>query len=249
MRLIHVMTRMLAAIFKSLGRLGVLAALSLVPCAVNALMISPVIVELSPTRRVVSITVTNSSESAVRFQAEALAWGQPDGHDRYDETADLMVVPPIAEIGPGASQIFRVTMRTPPSTHEQAYRLILEDVTAETAALPDSATVNIRVRHSLPVFVAASGKPRMGARLGPCAAPPSGGCVRLDNDGERYLVVKAMTIEAGAWHKEIPTATRVLAGAWREWTFALPTNSVGPMHVRVDTSAGAFTGEIPILLR
>src|ERR1700681_77777 len=139
------MTRMLAAISKSLGRLAVLTALGLVSGAVDALTISPVIVELSPARRVVSVTLTNSSESAVSFQAGALAWSQPDGHDRYEETADLMVVPPIAKIGPGATQIFRVTTRTPPSPSEQAYRLVLEDVTEETAAPADSATVSIRV--------------------------------------------------------------------------------------------------------
>ncbi|MDO8776034.1 MAG: fimbria/pilus periplasmic chaperone [Burkholderiaceae bacterium] len=240
---------MFAAISKSRGRLGVLTALGLVTCAVNALTISPVIVELSPARRVVSITVTNPSESALNFQAEALAWSQPDGHDRYEDTTDLMVVPPIAEIAPGASQIFRVTTRTPPSQREQAYRLILEDVTDETAALPDSATVNIRVRHSLPVFVAASGQPRASAQLGPCAAPAGKGCVRLDNDGERYLMVKALTIEGGAWRKEIPLGTRVLAGARREWRFDLPAHIAAPLQVRVETSAGAFVGEIPLSLR
>ena len=52
------MTLMLAAISKSLGRLAVLTALGLVSGAVDALTISPVIVELSPARRVVSVTVT-----------------------------------------------------------------------------------------------------------------------------------------------------------------------------------------------
>jgi fimbrial chaperone protein len=242
------MTRMLAAISKSFGRLAVLTALGLVSGAVDALTISPVIVELSPARRVVSVTVTNPSETAVNFQAGALAWSQPDGHDHYEETADLMVVPPIAKIGPGASQIFRITTRTAPSPREQAYRVILEDVTEETAA-SDEATVSIRFSHSLPVFVAASGKPRMEARLEPCAAPMGRGCVRLDNEGDRYLMIKALTIEGGAWRKEIPLGTRVLAGAWRECTFDLPAKSVGPLQVRVDTSAGMFAGDIPAPFR
>jgi fimbrial chaperone protein len=193
----------------------------------------------------VSVTVTNPSEGAVSFQAEVLAWSQPDGHDRCEDTTDLIVVPPIAEIAPGTSQIFRVATRTPPSPREQAYRLILEDVTAETAAPADSATVSIRVSHSLPVFVAATGKPRMEARLGPCAAPRVRGCVRLDNDGDRYLTIKALTLEGIAWRKELPLGTRVLAGAWREWTFDPPAIAAGPLQVRVDTSAGMFAGELP----
>ena len=236
---------MLAAISRTLGRLGVLTVIGLASGDVSALTISPVIVELSPMRRVVSVTLINSSENTLSFQAESVAWSQPEGHDHYEETTDLMVVPPIAEIGPGATQIFRITTRTPPGSRELAYRVILDDVTEETATQPNSATVNIRVRHSLPVFVAAVGKPRTSARLGPCAAPSRGGCVRLDNDGERYLVIKALTIEGGAERKEVQAGTRVLAGAWREWSLDLPANSAGPLHVRVDTSAGAFTGEVP----
>lgn len=232
-------------ISKPLAYLSIAAALVCGPEAIHAQTISPIIVELSPARKVVSITVTNSSEAAVNYQTETLSWSQPDGHDRYEETNDLMVVPPIAEIGPGASQIFRVAMRVPPGPREQAYRLILEDITADTAPAADSATVNFRVRHSLPVFIAASGTPRMEARVGPCAAAAGAGCARLDNIGARYLTVKSLTIEAGAWKKELRIGTRVLAGAWREWGFDLPTSVAGPLQIRIETLAGPFAGEIP----
>jgi fimbrial chaperone protein len=227
-----------------LAYLGMAAALGCAPQAIHAQTISPVIVELSPIRRVVSITVTNSSEAAVNYQTETLSWSQPDGHDRYEESNDLIVVPPIAEIGSGASQIFRVAMRKPPGPREQAYRLILEDITEEAATAANSATVHIRVRHSLPVFVTAPGTPRMEARVGQCAAPAGTGCARLDNIGARYLTAKSLTIEAGAWKKEMRLGTRVLAGAWREWVFDMPANIAGPLQIRIDTSAGPFAGEI-----
>jgi fimbrial chaperone protein len=229
-----------------LAYLGMAAALGCAPEAIHAQTISPVIVELSPSRKVVTITVTNSSEAAVNYQTETLSWSQPDGHDRYEETNDLIVVPPIAEIGPGASQIFRVATRKPPGPRELAYRLILEDITADTAPAPNTATVNFRVRHSLPVFVAAPGTPRIEARVGQCAAPAGAGCARLDNIGARYLTAKSLTIEAGAWKKEMRLGTRVLAGAWREWVFDVPANTAGPLQIRIDTSAGPFAGEIPI---
>lgn len=232
---------------KSLSFLSMLAVFGLVQATVHAQTISPVIVELSQARKVVSITVTNSSEAAVNYQTEILSWSQPDGHDRYEESNDLMVVPPIAEIGPGASQIFRVAMRVPTGSREQAYRLILEDITAETAPTANSATVNIRVRHSLPVFIAAPGTPRMEARGGPCTAPAGPGCARLDNIGARYLTVKSLTIKAGVWKKEMPIGARVLAGAWREWAFDVPANTAGPLQIRFETSAGPFAGEIPAL--
>jgi fimbrial chaperone protein len=242
-------TRMRLTIAKWVGRVGLLTALGLVPGAVIALTISPVIVELSPARRVVSVTVSNPTDSALNFQAEVLAWSQPNGQDHYEQTDDLMVVPPIAEIAPGASQIFRITPRTPPGTREQAYRLILEDVTAETSQAANAAMVSIRVRHSLPVFVAASLKPRTAARVGQCAAPAGRGCIRLNNDGERYLMAKALVVEAGEWRKEVSLGTRLLAGAWREWSFDLPSNLAGPLRVQVDTSLGPVAGEIPAMAR
>jgi len=235
-------------LINSRNNLSILTALCLTPAA-YAQTISPVIVELSPARKVVSITVTNASEAALNFQTETLSWSQPAGQDHYEESNDLMVVPPIATIGPGASQIFRVTTRMPPGPQEQAYRLILEDITETTAAAANSATVNLRVRHSLPVFVAAPGKARMAAQVGPCAAPAGAGCARLDNIGTRYLAITSLTIAAGAWKKEMPLATRVLAGAWHEWKFDLPANTAGPLQIQIETSAGPFAGEIPAVRR
>jgi fimbrial chaperone protein len=224
---------------------GLAMVLGLAAGTVDAVTIAPVLVELSPARKIVSVTVTNSSDSAVNFQADVLAWSQPDGRDRFEETDELMVVPPIASIAAGASQIFRITPRTTPSPREQAYRLILEDVTPETAVAANSATVNFRVRHSLPVFVSPEGKPDTALRVAECAAAAAGkGCVRLYNDGSHYVTAKALTVDAAAWHKEVPLGTRLLAGAWREWSFDLPANVAGPLSVKADTSAGAFAGEL-----
>src|ERR1700682_2620746 len=95
----------------------------------QALTISPVLVELSPDRRITSITLSNPADHPVSFQTQTLAWSQSDGTDVYTESDELIVVPPIAEIGAGESQIFRVTFRATPAPQERAYRLIFEDVT------------------------------------------------------------------------------------------------------------------------
>jgi fimbrial chaperone protein len=234
-----------AAMFKPMRLAGLAMALGLAAGTVDAVTIAPVLIELSPARKIVSVTVTNSADSAVSFQADVLTWSQPDGQDRFEETDDLMVVPPIAIIAAGASQIFRITPRTPPNPREQAYRLILEDVTPEAAGSFNSATVNIRVRHSLPVFVSPEGKPAIAVRVAECAAAAAPkGCVRLYNDGSRYVTAKALTIDAAGWHKEVPLGTRLLAGAWREWSFDLPANVAGPLSVKADTSAGMFAGKL-----
>ncbi len=157
------------------------------------------LVELSPGRRIVSITLANPGDRAVTFQTQTLAWDQPNGVDRYAETDDLIVVPPIATINAGGTQILRVTLRGAARAQEQAYRLILEDVTELTAPSSSDGAINIHVNHELPVFVAAPGKPRPQPRLGPCTSPtqaPSAGtgCIRLDNDGNRYVAIKSLIV-------------------------------------------------------
>ncbi len=210
----------------------------------QALGISPVLVELSPAQRVGSVTLTNDSDRALNFQAETRSWTQPEGSDQYEESTDLLVVPPIAEIAPGASQIFRVTLRRPPvGPREQAYRLILEDVSQEVAK--QGSSVSLRYRYDLPVFVTTSNKARARLSLDPCVKPTTG-CVRVNNAGERYAVVKKLGIEGKGWQRELQVGARVLAGAWRQWTFDLPTKADGPVRVKADTSVGEIAAELSV---
>lgn len=233
--------------------LSVLAGLGLWGSAAHALTISPVLVELSPARRVASITITNPGDRPLTFQTQVRAWSQPGGADAYADTDALFVVPPIAEIAAGGSQIFRVTTRTRPSAEEHAYRLIFEDVSelAAPATPSGESSINIRVNHDLPVFFAAPGKPQSHSRLGPCtnaaALPATTGCVRLDNEGSRYLRVKSLTLEGASWRKDIDIGTRVLAGAWRQWTFDRPSQLTGVLRVKAETSDGpvSFEWQIP----
>jgi fimbrial chaperone protein len=238
----------------SLG-LSVLVGLGLWGSTAHALTISPVLVELSPARRVASITITNPGDRPLSLQAQVRAWSQQDGADAYADTDELFVVPPIAEIAAGGSQIFRVTTRTRPSAEEHAYRLIFEDVSelAAPATQSEESSISVRVNHDLPVFFAAAGKLHLQSRLGPCAnataLPATTGCVRLDNEGSRYLRVKSLRLEGANWRKDINAGTRVLAGAWRQWTFDLPPQLTGSLRVKAETSDGPVTFEWPIPAR
>jgi fimbrial chaperone protein len=67
--------------------------------------------------------------------------------------------------------------------------------------------------------------------------------VRLDNEGSRYLRVRSLTLEGDNWRKDIGVGTRVLAGAWRQWTFDHPLQLTGSLRVRAETSDGPLTVE------
>jgi fimbrial chaperone protein len=234
------------------GVVSASAMLGLWSNVAQAQTISPVLVEMSPDRRITSVTISNSADHPVSFQTQTLAWSQSDGADVYADSDELIVVPPIAEIGAGESQIFRVTFRATPAPQERAYRLIFEDVTEIVSAAHSAGEtrIDIRINHSLPVFITARGKARAQPRLGSCAnlgpAPrPASRCVRLDNDGNHYLQIKSLTVAGTDWRKALNSGARVLAGAWRQWTFDVPPHAVGDLQVQADTSGGVVTFTLP----
>lgn len=233
---------------------GLLALLALAGSPARALIISPVIVELSPARRIATVTLTNSDDRPVSFQSQVLTWTQADGVDAYEETDEVIVVPPIATIGPGRAQIFRVTTRHPPGPREKAYRLIFEDVSDETGPETQGVSVRLRFNHNLPMLVAGPGKTRADLKVAACpagtaAAAPAAqaptGCVRLQNDGTRYAQLNGIRVEGAGWQVDVPASGRLLAGAWREWKFAMPAGKGVPEALKVDTGDGVIKSAFP----
>jgi fimbrial chaperone protein len=231
----------------SLRRICLAAALVLSVAAAQAVSISPVVIDLTPTHRVVSITFTNPGDRPVSYQTKTLAWTQADGIDHYRASDDLIVAPPIAEIAPGGAQIFRIALRGAATGREQAYRVVFEDVTSPTAvASSGEVALKVRVNHDLPVFVAISNQAQAQLRMARCADERAPGleCVRIENLGDHYAQVKSLTIECGAWRKTVPVNGRILADAWRQWILELPSNSSDAVKVSAVTSVGVIHADL-----
>lgn len=210
--------------------------------AVQAVTISPVLVELSASQRVASVTLSNPSDQAISFQAETLTWNQLDGTDHYEPTEELMVTPPIAEIPPQSSQIFRVTLRRPLADNtEKAYRLILEDVSEELSTQP--GVIAIRFKHNLPVFVAPAGEMKDSLRWSQCAAAMGKGCVHLDNEGNRRIRILELTV-AGKGGQQTVQGGTVLAGAWKQWHFDLLSGQGQPITIIAKTDQGELSADL-----
>lgn len=215
------------------------------------MIISPVVVEIDAPRKVVSVSVTNNSDRALTFQADALTWSQVDGADRFEPTDELLVVPPIAKVAPFSSQVFRVALRVPtPSPVERTYRMLLEDV-SDDAVTSGDASVSFKFTHNLPVLVAPVGKLSNSVRWKPCvsalAAPdPAVGprreaCVRLINSGNRRVKLQSLTVVGDGWQQIIvlKDGVNVLVGAEREWRVPLVANQIGAVRaVQVQTVQG-----------
>ncbi len=202
-----------------------------------ALTISPIMVELSPQKKVASLRVLNDSAEAMTFQAETLSWQQTGSGDQYAQTHELLVAPTIARIEPGATQIFRVMLKgTDSRDTEHAYRLMLEDVTQETATQPGE--VKLRFRHNLPLFVTPRQPVVVNSQWRPCAASANKGCVQLENLGNRRVRLSSVAVEGPGWRKEIEGGITVLAGATRKWLFDLKGNQAAALRVIATSDIG-----------
>jgi fimbrial chaperone protein len=205
-----------------------LAATLLAPCSAARaqVLINPVVVELGARQRAVPITVTLSrnAQAPVVLQSQVLLWEQAaDGSARYQPSDELIVAPPIAELKPGESQMFRVALRGPRRhPDELAYRLVLEDT--QQAAGGANQGVSFRMRYDLPVLVAPAEPHRKLARWELCAAPAGEICLRLRNEGNRRVALQALTVEGAGWKQPIASPGVVLAGAQREWHLRAPGN-------------------------
>lgn len=217
------------------------------------LAISPVVVEVNSPRKSVAITVTNDSDRALTFQTDTMVWRQVNGLDQYEPTDELLVVPPIVEIAPNASQLFRVTLRVPvDSPVERTYRLILEDIT-EASAVAEEGSVAFKFVHNLPVMVAPAGKIVNALRWKPCALntastplKPSAArtpqaCVLVYNAGNRRVKIQTLTLTGDGWEQvlQLKAGENVLAGAEREWRVPLQPGQTGAVRgVQTQTARG-----------
>jgi fimbrial chaperone protein len=227
-------------------------------------LVNPVVVELGARQRAaaVSITLSEKAKAPMRLQAEVLEWRQDlQGQDITTPNSDLLIAPPIAELRPGQTQVFRVALRGPrPAPEELAYRLILEDIAepSASASVGPGMAVSFRMRYDLPVMVAPVGKIINALHWKPCPSeeivpapattvqgkpsiPGSQACVRILNAGNRRVKVKALTLIGNGWQQSLPLkeSVNVLVGAEREWRIPLQANQAGALHsVHVHTEGG-----------
>jgi P pilus assembly chaperone PapD len=202
-------------------------------------------VELSRAHPVVTITITNDADLPLTLQNQVLAWTQVNGEVHLEESTDLLVAPAIAKIEPRGTQIFRVAQRRPTvAVAERAYRLVLDDISAIEHQGKVNG-VNFVLSHRLPVFVSGTGQIGPKPHLGKCPSSAEAGCVRLQNDGDQHVQVRSLMVNGRNWQANLEAGNRVLAGAWKQWTFTSPPVSVGQLTVTAETSAGRVSFELP----
>lgn len=239
------------------ARLSCLAfPLFLAPGLIHAeatLTVSPVRVELSKARGTAVLTLRNDGDSLTVVQAQVMTWSQQDGADRFADTNDILVSPPLFNLAAGATQIIRLGLRRAPDlSKELTYRLFLQEV--PSAAQAAQQTVRMALRISMPVFVdAVDPKP---PRLVWRAHRESTGLLRVsvENAGPKHVLL--FDLRAGAPGTEVvPLAAKgpqyVLTGQQRSW-LTRPADGAAwdapRVRIRAKSDAGDVDTEIALAL-
>ena len=82
--------------------LSVLSACACVSAGAGSLGVAPLKVTLSVAAPIGSVTVENSGSADILVQTEIFSWSQPDGIQNLAATDDVVAVPPVFKLAPGA---------------------------------------------------------------------------------------------------------------------------------------------------
>lgn len=234
----------------TLGLAALAAATWLPPASAGTFTISPLRVDLSQATPTAALTVRNEEDAEVVIQVETLQWSQVDGQDALDPTRDLVASPLVFTLPPNGTQLVRVALRrTPDERRELSYRLVVQEVPPPPS--PDFTGLQVALRMSLPVFVAATAPSAPKLQWSVARAADGALTVTANNAGEshaRVLGFSVAPVAATTPAIDQPVATYLLPGTARQWNLgangATPAAALYRLHVRTD--AGEFTTELPL---
>jgi fimbrial chaperone protein len=235
----------------TLGLATLAAAIWLPSASAGTFTISPLRVDLSQATSTAALTVRNEENVEVVIQVETLQWSQADGQDALDPTRDLIASPLVFTLPPNGTQLVRVALRrAPDERRELSYRLVVQEVPPPPS--PDFTGLQVALRMSLPVFVAAATPSRPELEWSVARDADGALTVTAKNASESHARVLGFSVTpatATVPAFEQPVAAYVLPGTARHWRFdenggAYAATTRYRLHGRTD--AGEFTTELPL---
>jgi len=204
-----------------------------VPARAATLQISPVLVDLPPQQSATGIMLRNPGITPIYGQVRVYAWDQAQGDDVLAPTEAIQASPPIIQVPPKGEQLVRlVRAGKDVAPLEQSYRLVIDEIPDPSTPLVNG--VVLRMRYSVPVFVAGATPEPTPELAWHLARDGKEWVLRLANTGTRYAQVAALQVVGGAdaqLGKVDGLLGYALAQRQREWRF--PARQAAPGQVRI----------------
>ncbi len=136
-----------------------LTAMFVAPCVMSqaaSLQVAPVLVEVPAPGAAATLKLRNEGNRPLNAQIRIFQWTQVDGVDTLTPTNDVAASPPLASLRPNTDYTIRIVRtKKEPAAGEESYRLLIDELPER--AMGQTASVNIALRYSIPVFFTISG--------------------------------------------------------------------------------------------
>jgi fimbrial chaperone protein len=186
-------------------------------------------------------------------QAETKLWQQTSAGEQLEPTRDVLVTPAVFTIPPQGSQVVRLALRRDVDPRiELSYRLILTEVPQQAA--PGYSGLNMALRMSLPIFVAAQAPTAPQVTWSAARRPDGTVAVTALNAGSEHARILDLMISPqpgnGQWlHQQ--GAYYVLPGQSHSWALEPDKNNNDSarwrqLRVKGSTEDGDFATELTL---
>jgi fimbrial chaperone protein len=199
------------------------------------LQISPVTLDLAADSPAAALTLRNPGDRPIYGQVRTYRWTQEHGDDVLTPAPELVASPPLLQIGAQSDQLVRLvrTARDKPP-REQSYRVLIDELPTPDA--PVTSGITIRLRYSIPVFVAPATAGAPAQLDWSLARGEQAWQLRVANRGEHHAQISAVRlVDAAGKRYEITEGLLgyALAGSARQWPLRLDP-AIGPQIRRVE---------------
>jgi fimbrial chaperone protein len=219
------------------------------PCIAGSLQVSPVNLEVVTPGSATLIKARNQGTRPLTVQVRIFRWVQTGGTDKLEPAAEVVASPPMAKLQPASDYTIRIVrIAKAPVRAEESYRLVVDEIPEQSAL--QSGTVNLLLRHSIPVFFrpAAAGAPRITWLV---EHRRGGSYLTATNHGDRRLRLAMVNIKdrSGTIVSFGAGLTGyILSGSSMSWPFpdkAPSLSTKGEFELSAMTDLGLLSVSIP----
>lgn len=213
------------------------------------LQVAPILLEFGEGQQAQALWLENNGTRPLHAQVRVRQWTQDGSADVLEPSDTLQASPAIAEIAAGQRQLVRIlrpTGNSAPPPHEQAFRLLVDELPEPQEQVTQG--LQFLLRYSIPVFILPAGiRPKI-ERAGPATATDATQLhgewhqtagtlsVTLHNTGQQRIRLSQLRgLHDGATIELTPGLLGyVLPGQQMQWTLQVPpaTPAINALQAR-----------------
>lgn len=231
------------SLVKRFGFLCVVSTLLFQSAQAASLRVSPTMAELNSPESTTTFTLRNEASRPLNAQIRVYRWVQRNGVEELVATTDVVASPPMTALKPNADYTIRVVrVAKTPVKAEESYRVVIDEL--PDAKAKSAGTVNLVVRHVLPVFFKSADATPASVSW-KIIASANGTQLVATNRGDTHLRLSDLTLsQAGksAFNRK-GLVGYVLGGASMQWPITLK-NAGGPLKLSATGSNGPISANV-----